>query len=87
MAEKNTDEERRRESDRILDSVNTNSELLGTSSLVRTANKTRDHLMGADSDPDDKVEIWGKRIGRGLSIVFFIGLAIWLFNFLTRGAT
>ncbi|MEM5502550.1 MULTISPECIES: hypothetical protein [Ahrensia] len=86
MANKNSDKERRRESDRILNSVNTNSEVVGTSSLVRTANKTRDHLLGADADQEDKIEVWGKRIGRGLSIVVFIALAIWLLNFLSRGA-
>lgn len=85
MPDKNTDEERRRQSERILDSVNTTSEVVGTSSLVRTANKTRDHLMGADADPDDQIEVWGKRIGRGLSIVAFVALALWLLNFLSRG--
>lgn len=86
MSGKNTDEENMRQSKRILDSVNTSSEIVGTSSLVRTANKTRDHLMGADADQDDKIEVWGKRIGRGLSIIAFIALALWLVSYLTRGS-
>lgn len=78
------DEERRRESERVLERVSTESEVLGTSSLVRQANKARDHLVGADGDQTDKVEVWAKRVGRGFSVVAFILLAIWLVNYLGR---
>jgi len=44
---------------------------LGESSLARA---TR-HFSGADADPDDRIEIWGRRIGRALSVVFAIYLA------------
>ncbi len=51
-----------------------------SSSLARAA----DHLAGQDAlkqnaEPADKVEIWAKRIGRGLSLIAFVGLA-WYFG-------
>jgi hypothetical protein len=33
------------------------------------------HMSGADAPSDDPVEVWGKRIGRGLGAVFFVFLA------------
>ncbi len=42
---------------------------IGTSALARMA----EHLR-ADASPDDAIEKWGKRIGRGLGAVFFVFL-------------
>ncbi len=85
MADKlDEDQRRKRESERLLERVSTESEVVGTSSFVRQANKARDHLTGADGDQSDSVEIWAKRFARGLSIVAFIFLAIWLVRFLGR---
>lgn len=85
MADKlESDEKRQRESERVLDRVSTESEVVGTSSFVRQANKARDHLTGADGDQSDPVEMWAKRFGRGLSLAAFILLAIWLVNYLGR---
>lgn len=78
------DQKRQRESERVLERVSTESEVVGTSSFVRQANKVRDHLTGADGDQTDPVEMWAKRFGRGLSIVAFILLAVWLVNYLGR---
>jgi len=44
---------------------------LGTSALARMA----EHLRADDASPDDAIEKWGKRIGRGLGAVFFVFLA------------
>ena len=33
------------------------------------------HFSGSDADPNDRIEIWGRRIGRALSVVFAIYLA------------
>ena len=44
---------------------------LGTSAISRMAK----HMSGADAPSDDPVEMWGKRIGRGLGAVFFVFLA------------
>lgn len=85
MADKlDEDQKRKRESERVLERVSTESEVVGTSSFVRQANKIRDHLTAADGDQTDSVEIWAKRFARGLSIVAFVFLAIWLVNFLGR---
>jgi hypothetical protein len=78
------DQNRQRESERVLERVTTESEVVGTSSFVRQANRLRDHFAAADGDQSDSVEIWAKRFARGLSIVAFVLLAIWLVNFLGR---
>ncbi len=36
-------------------------------------------------EADDWAEYWGKRIGRMLSMVFIIGMLLWLLLFLVRG--
>ena len=43
---------------------------LGTSALARMA----EHLRADDAWPDDAIEEWGKRIGRGLGAIFFVFL-------------
>ena len=69
-----------KESRRILDRVDIDSETVGSSSLARSAEKTRDHFLGKDADPDDPIEIWGKRIGRVLSIAIVLYLVTYLYN-------
>ena len=59
-----------------LERIGDQSEVIGTSSFVRTANRARDHFGGTDAPEDDAVEIWGRRVGRGLSVIFVIAL-IW----------
>ncbi len=61
-----------------LERIGDQSEVIGTSSLVRTANRARDHFGGADAPQDDAAELWGRRVGRGLSVVFVIFLIWWL---------
>lgn len=73
-----TDAERQAESKRILEGVARDSETIGASSTRRAANRARDHFAGADADADDRIEIWGRRIGRFLSLLFFIALVIYL---------
>jgi len=68
---------RQEEARRILERVNQESETVGTSSMKRVADRVSGHLEG-NADPNDNIEIWGTRIGRGLGLVFFIGLAIYL---------
>lgn len=75
---------REREADKALERVRRDSEVVGQSSFVRATGKARDHLTGADADPSDPVEVWGRRVGRGLSVIAFIALAIWLIGYLSR---
>jgi hypothetical protein len=53
---------------------------LGSSALARAA----DHLTAKDAPPEDRIELWGRRIGRGLSVIAAIWLAAWLFGWLGR---
>ena len=68
------------EAQEILRRIERESETVGTSSLARTVEKARDHFAGRDQDQNDPVEIWGTRIGRSLSLIAFIVLAIYLYN-------
>jgi len=70
--------EQQREARRILNRVEREAEQVGTSSMARTANKVRDHFLGEEKHQDDKIEIMGKRIGRGLAILVFVILAFTL---------
>lgn len=58
-----------------------------TSALARTAQRATDHFAAKDAAADaraadgsvDRIELWGRRIGRGLSLVGLIVLAIFLY--------
>ena len=41
--------------------------------------RARDHFGAADTPAGDPAELWGRRIGRTLSAVTFIALAIYLY--------
>ncbi len=84
MARKNHDQksvetEKAKEAQRIINRVERESEQLGTSSMARTANKARDHMMGEEASKDDKVEVMGKRIGRILAVAFIVFLIYTLY--------
>jgi hypothetical protein len=36
------------------------------------------HFAAADADPADRVELWGRRVGRGLSLLGVVALALLL---------
>jgi hypothetical protein len=58
-----------------------------TSALARTAQRASDHFAARDVMTDartadgsvDRIELWGRRIGRGLSLAGLIALAIFLY--------
>ncbi len=66
------------ESRRILDRLAREPDI-GSSHAVHPAHRTD----GAEAD--DWAEYWGKRIGRMLSMMFIIGMLLWLLLFLVRG--
>lgn len=72
------DSERQEEAKRILERVKQDSETAGTSSMQRVADQMREHIGAADADQSDWAELWGTRIGRGLGLVFFVFLVIYL---------
>jgi len=76
------DEEQRREALAALKSLG-ESDTFATSALARTAKRATDHFaardaVGADGSVD-RIELWGSRIGRTLSLVGFIALAVYLY--------
>jgi hypothetical protein len=63
---------------------------LADSSLANAARRAVDHFAGKDAIGDaegggtDPMELWGRRIGRALSLIAFTGLAIYLFFYFYR---
>ncbi|MEA2876824.1 MAG: hypothetical protein QOF14_2020 [Hyphomicrobiales bacterium] len=76
------EEEQRREALRTLETLR-DSDTFATSALARTARRASDHFTGKDAVGEDgsvdKIELWGRRIGRGLSLVGLMALAIYLY--------
>ena len=80
------DEEQRREALRTLDTLR-DSDTFATSALARTAQRATDHFSARDAMRDamapdgsvDRIELWGRRIGRGLSLAGLVVLAIYLY--------
>lgn len=79
-----TPQDREQESREALERVTRDTETLGTSSLSRMSNRLRDHFSANDAIGDaegggtDPIEVWGRRIGRALSVIGFIVLVYWL---------
>jgi len=85
MANKHPDDlAREEEARKTLERVAVDSEVIGQSTLARTVNRARSHMAADDADPEDKVELWGRRVGRGLSLIVFLILAVWLVGYLRR---
>ena len=76
------DEEQRREALATLKSLG-EQDTFATSALARTARRATDHFAGRDAiEPDgssDPIELWGRRIGRALSLIGFVALAVYLY--------
>ncbi|MBZ8132819.1 hypothetical protein [Afifella sp. IM 167] len=68
------DEARRREAEDALKRVSRDSESIGTSSFARAAGQAKGHFSGADAPQQDRIEVWGRRVGRGLALVFVLWL-------------
>jgi len=82
------EEEQRREALASLKSLG-DSDTFASSALTRTAKRATDHFSGRDAiGPDgsvDRIELWGSRIGRALSLTGFIALAVYLyFTYFTK---
>jgi hypothetical protein len=71
------DEARRREALETLDRVQHHRETIGSSVLAGAARRAAAHFSAADAP--DRIELWGRRIGRALSLVGVLGLAIYLY--------
>jgi hypothetical protein len=78
------DEKRERESRRIIDRINDESETSGVA--ARTARRLGDHLSAADADQRDWAEVWGTRIGRTIGALVVVVLFLYLWNYLMSPA-
>jgi hypothetical protein len=75
------EQDREEEAKAALERVARDSETIGASSLARMGRRVGDHFAGRDAmdaEGADPVEVWGRRIGRALSLVGVIALAWWL---------
>jgi hypothetical protein len=78
------DRERQRQSREALERVARESETIGSSSLARTGRRLGGHFAGQDAvgagegGGTDPIELWGRRIGRVLSLVGVVVLAYFL---------
>jgi hypothetical protein len=69
-----SDDPRQREAREALDRVEREQQGVLGSSMARAA----DHFAGKDAPPDDPAELWGRRIGRALSLIGVIVLGYFL---------
>ena len=65
---------------RDLKGLEREGDLLGRSALGQAAKRATDHFAAAEAKAEnDPIELWGRRIGRVLSAIAFVGLAIYLY--------
>lgn len=78
------DQDREQESREALERVRRDSDTAGSSALARMSRQAQDHFGGHDAvgasedGATDPIELWGRRIGRGLSLVGVVVLGLWL---------
>ena len=78
------EQEREREAREALERVQRDTESVGSSALARMSQQAQDHFSGRDAmgtaedGGTDAVELWGRRIGRGLSLIGVVVLGLWL---------
>ena len=67
-----------------LERVRRDTDTLGSSALARMGQRAGDHFGAKDAigagegGGTDPIELWGRRIGRALSLVGVVILALWL---------
>lgn len=76
------EDEQRRDALATLKSLG-ESDTFATSALARTAKRATDHFAARDAigtdGSVDSIELWGRRIGRALSLAGVLGLAAYLY--------
>lgn len=77
------EDERQREAREALERVSRDSETAGSSALARMSQRAQDHFAARDAEDafegsTDPIELWGRRIGRALSLVGVVVLGLWL---------
>ncbi len=73
-----------REAREALERVQRDTDTLGSSALARMGQRAGDHFGGRDAvgsaegGGTDPIELWGRRIGRMLSLIGVVILGLWL---------
>lgn len=75
------DHQAQEESRRILDRVDSQEGNL----LGRAAQRLDDHLNAADAPQDDRIEVWGTRIGRTIALAITLIVIAWALTWLFSG--
>jgi hypothetical protein len=74
--------ERRRRAEAALAGVVRDGEVIGSSGFARTmkdaGRRLGDHFGAGDAEPDDRIEVWGRRLGRGLALIAALALLVHL---------
>jgi len=79
-----SNDRREEEAREALERVARDSETVGASATARIGRRLGHHFGGGDAvggaegGGTDPMELWGRRIGRALSLVGFVVLALWL---------
>jgi hypothetical protein len=79
-----TETEREREAREALERVGRDSETIGSSSLARVGRRVGGHFAGQDAlgraedGGTDPIELWGRRVGRALSLIGVVVLTYFL---------
>ncbi len=72
-------ETERHDAVRNLGALEREGDILGRSAAGRAAKRAAAHFAAAEArEQNDAIELWGRRIGRVLSLIAFVGLAIYL---------
>ncbi|ALV27046.1 hypothetical protein ADZ37_23085 [Pannonibacter phragmitetus] len=66
------------EARRALSRVQAESETILGSATSRMASHAQRHFGAADKNQNDRIEVWGTRIGRMAGLLFAAGLVIYL---------
>lgn len=68
------------EARKTLDRLKGEGDVFARSAIARAAQRFADHLSAKDAgiENEDRIELWGRRIGRTLSVVGFVVLAAYL---------
>jgi len=84
MTERERETREAAEAREALERVQRDTETLGSSALARMGRQAGDHFSGRDAigaaegGGTDPIELWGRRIGRVLSLIGVVILTIWL---------
>lgn len=69
---------RRRAALRDLERAGEESGLILSGAVKWAAGRAREHFAAADADGAERAEVWGRRIGRALSLLAVLALACYL---------